>query len=335
MSEAVPSRLPTWLLPALVAAAWVAGEAAVWWDAPSNDLTSVYLGARLLDEGLGDHLYAHDPVLFVRVDDAEWARVAAATDVGPVYHPYVHIPLVAAAAVPAATRLSFGTMSRVMLLANLLAMALAVWLAGCLYCPSLNRWWAYALSLGVLGLSIPGQFSLSLAQTTPLILAAVVAALWWMKRGRDLPAAQVPDTLGKVVAALPATPPTVRQFLTQRLRAAGGITWAAIGDGFALPHLSARVTLGRDSGTVALLLLRDALTQASPTPDNVPVTRMFFFIAPSPRAHLDLIGRLTRALAKGTLRDVIVKGASDADILAAAAAADAATTNGNKTEVKR
>jgi len=164
-------------------------------------------------------------------------------------------------------------------------------------------------------------------QLQPLLRAG---GIW-----RDLPAAQVPDTLGKVVAALPSTPPTVRQFLTQRLRVAGGITWAAIGDGFALPHLSARVTLGRDSGTVALLLLRDPLTQVSPTPDNVPVTRIFFFIAPSPRAHLDLIGRLTRALAKGTLREAAIKGASDAEICAAAGAADAATTNGNKREVKR
>jgi nitrogen PTS system EIIA component len=164
-------------------------------------------------------------------------------------------------------------------------------------------------------------------QLEPLLRAG---GIW-----RDLPAAQVADVLDKVVAALPGTPPPVRQFLTQRLRATGGITWAAIGGGFALPHSSARVTLGRDSGTVALLLLREALAQAGPTPDDVPVTRMFFFIAPSPRAHLDLIGRLTRALAKGTLREVVVKGASDAEILAAAAAADAATTNGNKPDVKR
>jgi len=164
-------------------------------------------------------------------------------------------------------------------------------------------------------------------QLEPLLRAG---GIW-----RDLPATQVTDTLGKVVAALPGTPPTVRQFLAQRLSAAGGITWAAIGGGFALPHLSARVTLGRDSGTVALLLLRDALPQAGSMPDDVPVTRLFFFIAPSPRAHLDLIGRLTRALVKGTLREAVVNGVSDAEILAAAAAADALMPNGNKPEVKR
>jgi PTS system nitrogen regulatory IIA component len=127
----------------------------------------------------------------------------------------------------------------------------------------------------------------------------------------------------------------VRQFRAQRVHATGGITWAAIGDGFALPHLSARVALGRDAGTVALLLLREPLTQAGPAPDNVPVTRMFFFIAPSPRAHLDLIGRLTRALSKGALREAVTKGASDAEMFAAAAAADAGMANGKSAEVKR
>jgi len=164
-------------------------------------------------------------------------------------------------------------------------------------------------------------------QLEPLLRAG---GIW-----RDLSATQVPAVLIKIVAALPGVTTPVRQFLTQRLHATGGITWAAIGGGFALPHLSARVALGRDSGTVALLLLRDALTQASSTPDDVPVTRMFFFIAPSPRAHLDLIGRLTRALAKGTLREMVDKGATDAEIFAAAASADAGMTNGNKAEVKR
>lgn len=164
-------------------------------------------------------------------------------------------------------------------------------------------------------------------QIEPLLRAG---GIW-----RDVPAAGVLDVLAKVVTALPGATPPVRQLLAQRLRAAGGITWAAIGGGLALPHPSARIALGRDSGTVALLLLRDALTQAGATPDNVPVTRMFFFIAPSPRAHLDLLGRLTRALAQGNLRELVVQGAGDAEIFAAAITADAPTNNGIKLEVKR
>ena len=164
-------------------------------------------------------------------------------------------------------------------------------------------------------------------QLEPLLRAG---GIW-----RDLPSAQVLDVLAKVIAALPGATPPIRQLLAQRLRAAGGLTWAAIGGGFALPHPAARLALGRDSGTIALLFLRDSLTQASPMPDNVPVTRLFFFIAPSPRAHLDLLGRLARALSQGTLREAVVKGASDSEIFAAAAAADAAMANGKKPEAKR
>ncbi len=157
-----------------------------------------------------------------------------------------------------------------------------------------------------------------------------VGGIW-----RNVPSAEVLDVLAKVIAALPGATPPVRQLLAQRLRAAGGLTWAAIGGGFALPHPAARVALGRDSGTVALILLRDGLAQAGPTPDDTPVTRLFFFIAPSPRAHLDLLGRLTRALVQGSLRDLIGIGAGDAEILAAAAAADGAVASRDKVEARQ
>jgi PTS system nitrogen regulatory IIA component len=157
-----------------------------------------------------------------------------------------------------------------------------------------------------------------------------VGGIW-----RHIPSAEVLNVLVKVLAALPGATPPIRQLLTNRLQAAGGITWAAVGGGFALPHPSARVALGRDSGTVALLLLRDTLTQAGSTPDEVPVTRLFFFIAPSPRAHLDLIGRLTRALSQDKFRDLISNESSDEEIFAAANGADGASDAGNKKEAHR
>lgn len=138
---------------------------------------------------------------------------------------------------------------------------------------------------------------------------------------RGVTSADVEKVIDKIVGALPATPPPVRQLLSQRLRAKGGITWAPIGDGFALPHPSARIALGRDSGTLALLMLRDAFR---PPDDDTPITRMFFFIAPTPRAHLDLLGRLSRLLvAICPLRDLVIAGAKDEEILAALSAIDA------------
>ncbi len=161
------------------------------------------------------------------------------------------------------------------------------------------------------------------ALTTHLRLGALLRAggIW-----RDVPASEVPDRFEQIVNALPGATPAVRQLLGQRLRAPGGVVLAPVGGGFALPHPSARITLGRDSGMVALLLLRDPLPMADAPVDGVPVVRLFFFIAPSPRAHLDLLGRLGRSLSRGPLRERVTQGASDEAILEAADAGDAAAT---------
>lgn len=151
---------------------------------------------------------------------------------------------------------------------------------------------------------------------------------------RDVPVAGLPDMFARIVNALPGATPPVRHLLGQRLRIQGGVTIAPVGGGFALPHPSARITLGRDSGMVALLLLRAALPLAESPPDGVPINRLFFFIAPSPRAHLDLLGRLSRLLVRGPLRELVVKGAKDEEIFNAVDLVDTAATNTAKPEVK-
>ncbi|MBI3881822.1 MAG: helix-turn-helix domain-containing protein [Verrucomicrobia bacterium] len=156
-----------------------------------------------------------------------------------------------------------------------------------------------------------------------------VGGIW-----RDVSAAELPAIFERIVTALPGATPPVRQLLGQRLRAKGGVTMAPIGGGFALPHPSTRITLGRDCGTVALLFLRAAPPSEENTPDGVPISRLFFFIAPSPRLHLDLLARLTRLLARGPLRDLLVKGAKDDEIFATIAAADNLAANGPSPEAK-
>ena len=96
---------------------------------------------------------------------------------------------------------------------------------------------------------------------------------------RDVAAAEAPNVFERIVTALPGATPPVRQLLSQRLRARGGVILAPIGGGFALPHPGARITLGRDSGTVALFFLRDALSSpnrrrmARPSPGCVSSSR--------------------------------------------------------------
>jgi PTS system nitrogen regulatory IIA component len=141
---------------------------------------------------------------------------------------------------------------------------------------------------------------------------------------RDVAAAAVPDVFGQIVSSLPGATPAIRQLLIERLKTPGGIAFAPVGGGFALPHPSMRVALGRDSGVVAILLLREALTLAEPIPDEMPVTRLIFFIPPSPRTHLELLGRLSRLLVRGPLRDLLTQPATDEMIFREVALTDTA-----------
>lgn len=175
-----------------------------------------------------------------------------------------------------------------------------------------------------------------LAPETPA-LASVLRLGTLLRTGkiwRDIAAAELTDVFARVAIALPGATPPVCDMLAQRFRAKGGVTIAPIGGGYALPHPSTRVTLGRDSGAVALILLRDSLTPQELRMDDVPVTRLLFFIAPSPRAHLDLVGQLSGLLSHGTLREVLTRGGTDEEIFQSVDAADAASVKARKPEVK-
>lgn len=145
---------------------------------------------------------------------------------------------------------------------------------------------------------------------------------------RDVPAANVLNLFAEIIAKLPGATPPVRQLLQQRLRAPNGLSWALVGSSLALPHLRTPIALGRDSGIFAILLLRDALAVNEPAPDEHPITRLLFFVAPSPRAHLEMLAQLSTALSRGNLRKPIIDGAPAGEIFTAIAASEA----GNKKE---
>lgn len=159
-------------------------------------------------------------------------------------------------------------------------------------------------------------------------LAAVLRLAPLLRSGgiwRDVAAAKVGDVFGQVAEALPGTSVAVRQMLGQRFRTAGGVTIAPVGGGYALPHPATRVALGRESGIMALILLSDPLPPQELRVDEVPVTRLLFFIAPSPRAHLDMVGKLSRMLSAMPLREALDEGAGDEVIYEIFSAADRAS----------
>jgi PTS system nitrogen regulatory IIA component len=152
-------------------------------------------------------------------------------------------------------------------------------------------------------------------QLEPLLRAG---GIW-----RDVAAPELQGALETVVGRLPGTTPAVRQLLLQRVRSPGGIVWAPIGGGLALPHLRLPVALGRESGILAMLFLREPLELREPGPDERPVARLLFFIAPSPRAHLELLAQLSAALTRGGLRRLVLDAAPDAELFASLAPSDA------------
>lgn len=138
---------------------------------------------------------------------------------------------------------------------------------------------------------------------------------------RGVAAADLTTVLERAIRASRASE-SARAFLAQRLRTRGGINWAPVGAGFALPHFSTRVSLGPGAGLIVLVLLSDALPLETPHDDGIPVTRLFFFVPPSPRAHLDMLARLSRAVSRGPLGRLVQAGANDEELLAALGAAN-------------
>ena len=173
-----------------------------------------------------------------------------------------------------------------------------------------------------------------LAAASPALSAALRLAPLLHAGGifRDVAPAEVAEIFVRIAGGMHGATPPVCELLGQRLRAAGGVTYAPVGGGFALPHPATRITLGRDSGTLALILVPAGLSLTEPRVDALAVTRLLFFIAPSPRAHLDMVGRLSRLILGGTLRDRLERGAGDEEIFQVVEAADAAAAEGKKQE---
>ncbi|MFA5203590.1 MAG: helix-turn-helix domain-containing protein [Lentisphaeria bacterium] len=141
-----------------------------------------------------------------------------------------------------------------------------------------------------------------------------VGGIW-----RAVPGGEIFPIMERTLSRLSDANPAVVRLLTQRLRTPQGMNWAPMGGGLAMPHLSTHVTLGRHAGGLAILLLREPAPLPEPPPDGVAVKELLFFIAPSPRAHLQLVGQLSAHLLHGRLKALLDAAAPDEAILAALA----------------
>lgn len=118
-------------------------------------------------------------------------------------------------------------------------------------------------------------------------------------------------------------PPSVdRELLREMILARSAHDATAIGCGFALPH--ARYPFVAEVGEPVLGLFFLASPMDFGAADGVAVTALFVLVSPTTRAHLQMLSKVARALMDGLRRPVQAQ-ASDAEILAAAAACDLAS----------
>ncbi len=143
-----------------------------------------------------------------------------------------------------------------------------------------------------------------------------------LRRGgiwRGVRTAELPDLLERILQRLPGLTPPMHEMLSKRLGEPGGLVVSPVGRGFALPHPSMCVFLGHSNSLVAFIQLDDPLGGVEP-PDAVPVTRLLFFISPTPRQHVNMLGLLARCVALGDLGRAMDAGEDDEALLRAVAA---------------
>ena len=168
--------------------------------------------------------------------------------------------------------------------------------------------WAARRGLGVLGgfLSEPAP---SQANSQELVALLKRGGIW-----RNIAPEELTNLFQRIVRGLPGLSPAVLNLLMQRISAPGGITAAPVGGGFALPHPAMRLALGEACALTALIQLSGPWAEVQ-APDKIPVSRLLFFISPTPRLHVNMLGLLARSIASGLLNQAMDQGADDETLL--------------------
>lgn len=146
---------------------------------PGEDLSSSYLGCRVLAARQPDHLYSHDPSSFDKIGDPVWAGFSRTTFLKSLdhVHPYVQTPLWAYAIGPLCTRTGYSAFRTLFLALEVTLFSALLWLVAAAWTPQvLHPGWMAAIAF-VFWISVPVRYSLQLAQTHILFLFPAVLAL--------------------------------------------------------------------------------------------------------------------------------------------------------------
>lgn len=173
-------------------------------DVRGEDLSSSYIGCRILAAGDSGRLYSHDPSLFNVVADPLWAETAIRSGFSPhgQLHPYVQTPLWAFALGPLCTHASFPVFNRIFLVITILCFSATIWLTARYWTPRLFHPGWIALICTGLYISAPFRYALFLTQTHILFIFLTILALIYAPRRHPVFA----GILLSVAAAVKITP---------------------------------------------------------------------------------------------------------------------------------
>ncbi|SFO44573.1 Protein of unknown function [Bradyrhizobium sp. Ghvi] len=170
--------------------------------APGDDLSSSYIGCRMLAQGSGGHLYDFHPNLFHVVDTPAWVSAGADAGFTGFLHPYVQTPLWAWMLQPMCSHLTFGTFALIFLCIAAFSLAATIEIVARNWAGNFLRPLPLSILLLAIAISTPFQYAMWLVQTHALFLVMTVLALALAERGR----AVAPGALLAAACAVKITP---------------------------------------------------------------------------------------------------------------------------------
>ncbi len=196
---------------------------------PGDDLSSSYVGCRLIAAGQISHLYTHDPNTFNIVTDPVWIETALRGGFNnlDLLHRYVQTPLWAYSLQPLCRTMRFSAFNRIFIVILMLCFAGTVWMTARYWAPRLYTPLWIAFICAALYISEPTKYALFLAQTHIIFVLMTVAALIWAQRGYPVRA----GIMLAIAASIKITPGFLLLYwlLTKRYKAALSFALASLG----------------------------------------------------------------------------------------------------------
>jgi PTS system nitrogen regulatory IIA component len=115
-----------------------------------------------------------------------------------------------------------------------------------------------------------------------------------------------------VVDALNLPDPSDKQMVVELMLAREATGSTAVGKGIAIPHVRAPLVVHGASSLLQLCYLASPVDLGA---KDGPVNTLFLMITPTPKAHLQLLSRLSAALHDSSFRNVVLARSPLEDVL--------------------